>query len=77
MPEQEMFVIWSVKHALWWRADEIGYTQHLNEAGTYTAEQCDEIEERSQGAQRFSQISVRIPVARVLNTRTDRVSPTA
>jgi hypothetical protein len=69
MAETEVFVVWSVKHGLWWDKDEAGYTADLNKAGTYTAAQCDAIEERSQCAGRFSQISVRIPLARILNSR--------
>lgn len=59
------FVVWSVKHGLWWGRDRCGYTAQLAEAGTYTAAQCDEIESNSQCAGQYSEISVRIPVSRV------------
>lgn len=68
MPQTEAFVVWSVKHGMWWDKDECGYTSDLSRAGTYTAAQCDEIEARSQSAGRYSQISVRIPVQRLLNS---------
>lgn len=50
---------------LWWGPDHAGYAHTLLRAGTYTAEECDEIEENSQRARQYSQISVRIPVKRL------------
>jgi hypothetical protein len=29
------FLIWSNKHAMWWRANHSGYTQWIEEAGRY------------------------------------------
>lgn len=30
-----MFLIWSNEHAMWWRANQRGYTQYIEEAGRY------------------------------------------
>jgi hypothetical protein len=30
-----MFLIWSNEHGAWWRDNESGYTQHIDEAGRY------------------------------------------
>jgi len=30
-----MFLIWSNEHAMWWRANQCGYTQYIEEAGRY------------------------------------------
>jgi hypothetical protein len=27
------FLIWSNEHGMWWRENEVGYTQHIDEAG--------------------------------------------
>jgi hypothetical protein len=29
------FLIWSNEHGMWWRDNESGYTQHIDEAGRY------------------------------------------
>jgi hypothetical protein len=29
------YLIWSNEHAMWWRENESGYTQHIDEAGRY------------------------------------------
>jgi hypothetical protein len=63
MSRYQLFFIWSVKHQLWWKENEAGYTPALNEAGLYTADQAQVIEERSQCAGRFDQISVRVPLS--------------
>ena len=37
MSEQQiMFLLWSNKHAMWWRPESRGYTEHRDEAGRYT-----------------------------------------
>jgi hypothetical protein len=61
LQRRKMFLVWSVKHRMWWKPLERGYTPRVSEAGLYTESECDEIEERSQCAQRYNQISVRIP----------------
>ena len=33
------YVIWSFEHEAWWRPNKRGYTDQLNEAGRYTAEE--------------------------------------
>lgn len=33
-----MYLIWSIEHQGWWREDERGYTQDLDEAGLYHKE---------------------------------------
>jgi hypothetical protein len=38
-----IFLIWSNAHAMWWRPDRAGFTQHIEEAGRYDAEQADDI----------------------------------
>jgi len=35
MPEIK-FLLWSNKHAMWWRPDSRGYTVNRDEAGRYT-----------------------------------------
>jgi hypothetical protein len=30
------YLIWSNQHRLWWRHDEKGYTQYIEEAGRYS-----------------------------------------
>jgi hypothetical protein len=37
------YVIWSFEHRQWWRADRQGYTEHLSEAGRYSAEEAGDI----------------------------------
>ena len=37
------YVIWSFEHEAWWGPNRCGYTDHLNEAGRYTAEEAGDI----------------------------------
>lgn len=37
------YVIWSFEHQQWWRANRCGYTEHLDEAGRYTAAEAGHI----------------------------------
>jgi hypothetical protein len=37
------FLIWSNEHHAWWRENESGYTQHIDEAGRYDLEDADRI----------------------------------
>lgn len=39
------YLIWSNQKGMWWRADERGYTQYIEEAGRYTAERAAKIVE--------------------------------
>ncbi len=41
------FLIWSNQHGMWWRANERGYTQYIEEAGRYTAERAAAIVDRA------------------------------
>lgn len=43
----ERFVIWSIEHQLWWRADWRGYTATLDAAGIYSAAETRRILERA------------------------------
>ena len=38
MVPRPSYVIWSIEHDAWWRADAHGYTRELAEAGTYGKE---------------------------------------
>jgi hypothetical protein len=37
------FAIWSFKHRAWWRANQLGYTEVLEQAGFYPLEKAIEI----------------------------------
>jgi hypothetical protein len=37
------FLIWSNEHGMWWRDNESGYTQHIDEAGRYDRADADRI----------------------------------
>jgi hypothetical protein len=32
MMPADLYLIWSIEHGAWWRADRRGYTRHLDEA---------------------------------------------
>jgi len=34
--DEELFVIWSIQHQLWWAPGEAGYCGLVRDAGTYT-----------------------------------------
>jgi len=40
---KQMYYIWSWEHRGWWKPNECGYTQNVEEAGLYTYEQAREI----------------------------------
>jgi hypothetical protein len=42
-----LFLIWSHKHGMWWRAREVGYTRRFILAGCYTHADAQRISERS------------------------------
>ena len=37
------YLIWSHEHTAWWRADKLGYTPHIGEAGVYSYDEACEI----------------------------------
>ena len=37
------YLIWSHEHRAWWRAERLGYTPHIGEAGAYTFAEAAEI----------------------------------
>ena len=37
------YLIWSIKHGMWWRPDETGYTLLVGEAGRYGKDEAEEI----------------------------------
>ncbi len=37
------FLIWSNEHRMWWRADERGYTDSIDEAGRYLYDAAERI----------------------------------
>lgn len=43
MNEIDSFLVWSNQHAMWWRADQRGYTQIIDEAGRYTRAEAEDI----------------------------------
>jgi hypothetical protein len=36
MPDDDVYLIWSVEHDAWWRPGRQGYTHDIREAGRYT-----------------------------------------
>ena len=38
-----MFLVWSNQHGMWWRPEQIGYTQIIDEAGRYSRSMAAEI----------------------------------
>jgi hypothetical protein len=42
-----MFLIWSNQHGTWWRPDERGYTQYIEEAGRYPRDHAERIVARA------------------------------
>lgn len=38
-----LFVIWSYRKRMWWKADREGYTPDLNEAGIYSDSEAGDI----------------------------------
>lgn len=41
------FLIWSNEHAMWWRANQRGYTQYIEEAGRYDRAEAEHIVSRA------------------------------
>lgn len=37
--DETKYYIWSWQHKMWWKPEGVGYTEKLNEAGTYTKEE--------------------------------------
>jgi hypothetical protein len=37
------YLIWSNQHAMWWRPNERGYTQYIEEAGRYSRADAERI----------------------------------
>lgn len=42
-----MYLIWSNQRAMWWRGDQSGYTQFIEEAGRYSGYESGEIIQRA------------------------------
>lgn len=42
-PEQERFLVWSNEHRSWWRANHMGYTGIIGQAGRYTRNEAEAI----------------------------------
>lgn len=43
MADDPLFLIWSNQKTMWWRANESGYTQYIEEAGRYSGEDVERI----------------------------------
>jgi hypothetical protein len=42
-----VFLLWSNKHGMWWKPNEMGYTPNLDEAGRYSEDAAVECVVRS------------------------------
>ena len=46
----EMWLIWSLEHAAWWKPDSVGYCFKKSQAGRYTfQEACDIVRSANRG----------------------------
>lgn len=45
--DDDWVLIWSIEHQAWWRPRSNGYTESIEEAGTYTASEATKILEQA------------------------------
>lgn len=43
MSSEDLFLVWSNQHAMWWRPNRAGYTQVIEEAGRYPRAEAERI----------------------------------
>lgn len=43
MSNEDLFLIWSNQHGMWWRPGKSGYTQVIEEAGRYPRAEAEKI----------------------------------